>query len=138
MSFSYNELLKRLRNKMAGNVKNDSKERVVLPTPEVQFIGNKTVLRNFMVYPRLMRRDPNRVLMFLATALATAASLDKERGIFIGRKDKQSFAVLLERYFRETVICPVCESPDTHIEKIKRLNFIICEACGARSIVKKM
>ena len=31
------------------------------------------------------------------------------------------------------VICPVCSSPDTDHKKIKRLNYLFCEACGAQS-----
>ena len=41
-----------------------------------------------------MRRDPDRLLMYLAKELATAASLDGDRAIFIGRKDKASFSQL--------------------------------------------
>lgn len=89
-----------------------------------------------MEFPRLLRRDPNRLLMFLAKELATAASLDGERAIFIGRKDPQSFSVLINRYMKELVTCPVCGSPDTHLEKQKRLRFLVCEACGAKSSVK--
>ena len=105
--------------------------------PEVQWIGNKTILRNFMEYPRTLRRDPDKVLVFLAKEMATAASLDGDRAIFIGRRDKQSFIVLLNRYMRELVLCPVCESPDSHLEKMNRLQFLVCEACGARSAVRK-
>ena len=71
--------------------------------------------------------------MYLAKELATAASFEGERAIFIGRKPPSSFAVLLERYFKEMVECTVCKSPDTRLERSKRLQFLICEACGARS-----
>jgi len=110
--------------------------RLELPEPQVIWVGNKTILRNFADYPRLLRRDANKILMFLAKELATAASIDGERAIFIGRKEKQSFSVLLNRYMRDYVLCPVCGSPDTKVEKAKRLQFLICEACGAKSPLK--
>ncbi len=110
--------------------------RIELPQPQVMWIGNKTIFRNYMEFPRILRRDPNKILMFLAKELATAASLDGERAIFIGRKDTNSFAVLLGRYFKQTVQCPVCNSPDTHEDRLKRLQFLVCEACGARSPIK--
>jgi len=110
--------------------------RLELPEPQVLWVGNKTILRNFAEYPRLLRRDANKILMFLAKELATAASIDGERAIFIGRKDKQSFTVLLNRYMRDYVLCPVCGSPDTKVEKVKRLQFLLCEACGAKSSLK--
>ena len=36
----------------------------------------------------------------------------------------------------DNVTCPVCGSPDTHIETVSRLHFRVCEACGARSAAK--
>lgn len=137
MALSYEELLKRLREKLGGTRTKSQTTRIELPEPQVTWVGNKTILRNFMQYPQLFRRDPNKVLMFLAKELATAASIDGERAIFLGRKEKQSFTVLLNRYLRDSVLCPVCGSPDTHVEKTKRLQFLVCEACGASSSLKQ-
>jgi len=135
LSLSYHDLLHRLRVKMGTPVKSTG-IRLELPEPQIIWVGNKTILRNFADYPRLLRRDANKILMFLAKELATAASIDGERAIFIGRKEKQSFSVLLNRYMRDYVLCPVCGSPDTKVEKAKRLQFLICEACGAKSPLK--
>jgi len=107
-----------------------------LPPPEVIWVGNKTIFKNYSQYPRLIRRDPAKLLMYLAKELATAASLDGERAIFIGRKSSASFSALLDRYLREAVLCPACGSPDTRVEKVKRLQQLVCEACGARSPIK--
>jgi translation initiation factor 2 subunit 2 len=74
--------------------------------------------------------------MYLAKELATAASIDGERAIFIGRKDKASFMQLFQKYMLDNVTCPVCGSPDTRIETVSRLHFRVCEACGARSSAK--
>jgi len=135
LSLSYHELLHRLRVKMGTPVKATG-TRLELPEPQVIWVGNRTILRNFAEYPKLLRRDAEKILMFLAKELATAASLDGERAIFIGRKEKQSFTVLLNRYMRDYVLCPVCGSPDTRVEKVKRLQFLLCEACGAKSSLK--
>lgn len=121
---------------MGAPVQRAKSSRLELPEPQIIWVGNRTILRNFSDYPRLFRRDPNKLLMFLAKELATAASLDGERAIFIGRKDKQSFVVILNRYLRDNVLCPVCGSPDTRVEKVKRLQFLVCEACGAKSSLK--
>jgi len=111
-------------------------ERLELPKPNVFWVGKKTIFRNFMEFSHLMRRNPNHILMFLAKELATAVSLDGDRAIFIGRKEPQSFSVLINRYMKDFVNCPVCGSPDTRLEKIKRLQFLVCEACGAKSATK--
>ncbi len=136
MDSTYKSLLQRVRNSLGESHEKSKVARLELPMPEVQWIGNKTILRNFMEYPRTLRRDPDKVLVFLAKEMATAASLDGDRAIFIGRRDKQSFIVLLNRYMRELVLCPVCESPDSHLEKMNRLQFLVCEACGARAATR--
>jgi translation initiation factor 2 subunit 2 len=138
MSLSYEDLLKRLKNSLKDSLVDSRSERIEIPEPQVIFIGNKSIFRNFMDFPRIFRREPNKILMFLAKELATAASLDGERAIFIGRKDRQSFSVLLNRYIREAVVCSICGSMDTRIERVKRLQFLICEACGARSPTKSL
>ncbi len=136
MSLSYEDLLKRLRKGLGTSDVKSAEERIELPTPVTYWQGRKTIFRNFMEYPRIMRRDPDKILMYLAKELATSASMDGERAIFIGRKDRQSFAVILKRYMNERVLCPICGRPDTHTEKVKRLHFIVCEACGAHSPIR--
>ncbi len=136
VSEEYLELLHRLRSRLGKAGIKSSTARLELPEPQIMWIGSKTIFRNYMDFPRLIRREPNRLLMFLAKELATAASLDGERAIFIGRKDKGSFSALLNRYMKDFVFCPVCGSPDTHIERAKRLQFMVCEACGARSSLR--
>ncbi len=129
----YDELLDRARSTLDKTAHKSTQNRIEIPEPQVIWIGNKTILRNYSEYPKLMRREPDRLLMYLAKELATAASLDGDRAIFIGRKDKTSFAQLFQRYMTDNVTCPVCGSPDTHIVTESRLHFRVCEACGARS-----
>jgi translation initiation factor 2 subunit 2 len=136
LSRPYDELLSRARVGLEKVSKKSSLSRLEIPTPDVIWVGKKTILRNYGDYPKILRRDPDKLLMYLAKELATAASLDGERAIFIGRKDRESFGQLFQRYVAESVTCPVCGSPDTRLEKISRLNFIVCEACGARSAVR--
>lgn len=137
MNYTYDDLLSRLRS----NLDSEGTKRVSrleMPEPSVMWIGNKTIFRNFMDFPRTLRRDPGRFLMYLAKELATAASLDGDRAIFIGRKDSASFKALIQRYMKESVICPSCGNLDTHVEKVKRLQLLVCEACGARSPTKSI
>lgn len=130
---TYDELLARAQSTLEKTAHKSTQDRLEIPEPQVIWVGNKTILRNYSEYPKLMRRDPDRLLMYLAKELATAASLDADRAIFIGRKDKTSFVQLFQRYMQDNVTCPVCGSPDTHIVTESRLHFRVCEACGARS-----
>ena len=131
----YERLLKRLQ----GQLKNTSRKeasRLELPSPQIIWVGQRTIFRNFIEFPKALRRDPEKLLLYLNKELASAGYIAGERVIFLGRKEPSSFATLIDRYVKEYVICPVCGSPDTRTEKNKQLGFLLCEACGARSSVK--
>jgi translation initiation factor 2 subunit 2 len=131
----YEGLLQRLQ----GQLKNTSRKeasRLELPSPQIIWVGQRTIFRNFIEFPKALRRDPEKLLLYLNKELASAGYIAGERVIFLGRKEPSSFATLIDRYVKEYVICPVCGSPDTRTEKSKKLGFLLCEACGARSSVK--
>ncbi len=131
----YTALLQRLRkDRPAGLVK--SEDRLKLPEPRTMVSGKKTFWINFIEFPTILRRDENEFLNYFRSELALNASIENGRAIFMGRPDKQSFSALLQRYLKERVICPVCGSPDTRLEKTGRVLTLVCEACGAKSAAK--
>ena len=133
---TYESLLKRLQDK-TGNQTKKSTSRIELPNPDVMWVGkNKTIFRNFGDFPKVMRRDPEKVLLYLAKEFGSAAYIAGEKGIFVGKKEPSQFLSLFERYMKDYVMCPVCNSPDTKIERVKRMGFLVCEACGAKSSTK--
>jgi translation initiation factor 2 subunit 2 len=134
-SAEYDALLKRLQEKMGTGAKKAT-SRLEVPEPEIIWVGQKTIFRNFMDFPKALRRDPEKILLYLNKELASAGYIQGERVIFLGRKTPSSFGALIDRYVKDYVQCPVCGSPDTRTEKNKKLGFLICEACGAKSSIK--
>lgn len=132
---TYENLLKRIQSKTVNQEKK-SVPRLELPRPDIIWVGRKTIFRNFADFPKGMRRDPEKVLLYLAKEFGSAAYIAGEKGIFVGKKEPSAFMSLFERYMKEYVMCPVCNSPDTKIERVKRLSFLVCEACGAKSSIK--
>lgn len=132
----YEALLERLRKARPESEIQSAEERLKLPQPKILVTGKKTIFINFSDFPRLLRRDENEFLNYFRSQLAINASIENGRAIFMGRPDKSSFSALISRYLKERVICPVCNSPDTHLEKSKQTTLIVCEACGARSAAK--
>jgi translation initiation factor 2 subunit 2 len=131
----YEGLLKRLQDKL-GNTSKKASSRLEIPTPQIIWVGKNTIFRNFMDFPKALRRDPEKLLLYLNKELASAGYIAGERVIFLGRKEPSSFVALIDRYIKDYIICPVCGSPDTRTEKNKKLGFLLCEACGARSSIK--
>jgi translation initiation factor 2 subunit 2 len=131
----YEALLKRLQDKL-GNTARKAPSRLEIPAPQIIWVGKNTIFRNFMEFPKALRRDPEKFLLYLNKELASAGYIAGERVIFLGRKTPSSFQALIDRYVKDYIQCPVCGSPDTHTEKNKKVAFLICEACGAKSSIK--
>jgi translation initiation factor 2 subunit 2 len=123
-----------LRSEGSGRV-----SRLEIPSPDIVWVGNRTIIRNFRQITDVIGRDPQRMAVFMGKELATSANLDQEfRLILLGRKDRESIERVIQRYFKEYVICPVCGSPDTKLVKERKVTFLVCEACGARSPVREV
>ena len=131
----YEHLLKRLEDQL-GSTSRRVVSRLELPSPQIIWVGQRTIFRNFMEFPKALRREPEKLLLYLNKELASAGYIAGERVIFLGRKEPSSFGALIDRYVKDYVICPVCGSPDTRTEKNKKVGFLLCEACGARSSIK--
>ena len=133
MTRQYDDLLARAQSTLEKTAHKSTQNRLEMPEPQVIWVGNKTILRNYAEYPKLMRRDPDRLLMYLAKELATAASLDARQGHLHREEGQGLIRPALPAVHGDNVTCPVCGSPDTHIVTESRLHFRVCEACGARS-----
>ena len=113
-------------------------ERLELPRIMIQTVGMRTTIANFKEIADSLNRDPQHILKFLTREMATAATFHDSRAIFQGKFQRDSFERLLQRYLESYVVCPVCKRPDTTIVKEKRLAFLVCNACGARSSIKQL
>jgi translation initiation factor 2 subunit 2 len=136
LDYNYNDLLKRARDQVPEGT--SKKERLELPRLFVSMVGMRTTIANFKEVADTLDRDPQHILKFLTREMATAATYHDGRAIFQGKFPRDTFERLLQRYTESFVTCPVCKRPDTNITKEKRLSFIICNACGARSSVKQL
>ena len=131
----YEKLLKRIEKNLSKDTQaNDV--RFELPPVYVMWEGQRTFFRNFAEYPKIMRRDPDKLLQYLSKEFAVPAERVGDSAIFVGKRDPDDFTRLLKIYVSDYIECPTCKSPDTKIEKEKRISFLICEACGAKSTIK--
>jgi len=136
MSMDYKEMLKRARAQLPPEV--FERKRFELPQPRGSTIGMRTILHNYKEICDALNRDPRHMLKFLSKEMATAGTIDGTRAIFQGKFRRDTLERLIKRYVEEFVVCPVCKRPDTKIVKERRLSFLICEACGARSSIRSV
>ena len=133
MEKDYKALLDRAYDKLPEQV--ESYDRWTVPRPVVRQVGRRSVIMNFKEIADELGRDPEHLLKFLSGEMATLPRFDGTRAIFQGRFREDSIRNLLEVYTNRYVICPVCKRPDTKLVRERRLWFLQCEACGARSSV---
>jgi len=136
LEYNYDELLKRARSQIPEvGVKS---ERLEIPRLQYARIGMRTVIYNFKEAAEALDRDPQHLLKFLTGEMATAATVQGSRVIFQGKFSEDTFVRLIQRYQESYVTCPICKRPDTKIVKDKRLSFLVCQACGAKSSIKQL
>ena len=131
----YERLLKRIDGERSKNSA-ETDSRFELPPVDVMWEGQRTYLRNFSDFPKIMRRDSAKLLQYLSKEFAVPAERIGDSAMFVGRRDPDDFTRLLKIYVNDYIMCPTCKSPDTRTEKEKRISFLICEACGAKSTIK--
>ncbi len=136
MKYDYDELLKRACSQMPEVTLKH--ERLEMPRLYITTVGMRTIISNFNEVADVLNRDPQHILKFLTREMATAATFNDNRAVFQGKFKRDSFERLLQRYMEGFVTCPVCKRPDTKIVKEKRLSFLVCNACGAKSSIKQL
>jgi translation initiation factor 2 subunit 2 len=136
LGYDYVELLKRARSQFPEVVLKS--ERLEIPRLHYARIGMRTVIYNFKEVADALDRDPQHLLKFLTGEMATAATVQGSRIIFQGKFSEDTFGRLIQRYLESYVVCPVCKRPDTKLIKEKRLSFLVCQACGAKSSIKQL
>ena len=134
MTSNYRELLERAHSQLPHEVSGHT--RFEIPRVKSGTIGMRTYIVNYKEIADALRRDPLHLLRYLSREMATAGSLDAARAIFQGKFKSDTLDSLVQHYAQEFVVCPVCKRPDTKIVREKRLSFMVCEACGAKSSVK--
>ena len=131
----YEKLLKRIEKNLPKN-SNLLNARFEIPPVDIMWEGQRTFFRNFAEFPKIMRRDSTKLLQYLSKEFAVPAERIGDTAMFIGKRDPEDFTRLLKIYINDYIECPTCKSPDTRIEKEKRISFLVCEACGAKSTIK--
>ncbi|MCG2824959.1 MAG: translation initiation factor IF-2 subunit beta [Thermoplasmatales archaeon] len=129
MEYDYKSLLERARKKLPEKVKEHS--RFEIPTCQILYEGNTTVIRNFADIADVINREPQHLMASLLKELGTAGNIDGRRaflkGKIIGRQIESKFKDYVETF----VLCSECRKPDTHLEKEGRILLLRCDACGA-------
>ncbi|MDK6028350.1 translation initiation factor IF-2 subunit beta [Ignisphaera sp. 4213-co] len=108
-----------------------------IPSLEVDYVGDHTVIKNFNVVCERIRREPRIVMRFLLKELAMPGSLNPDNSLIIYKRvSTKSIQGLYTRFLESYVRCSTCGSYDTELVREGKVWFIKCLACGAITYVK--
>ena len=120
--------------KMPESVKH--RERFVIPRVRGHLEGNKTIISNFGQIAQTLQRPQEHVIKFLLKELAAPGEMRKNE-LIIGRKvSSVQVNQKIRRYADAYVICKECGKPDTKLKKENNVNYLICQACGEKQVVR--
>ena len=94
----YEKLLKRIEKNISKT--EQSEQRFKLPPADVSWEGKKTYLRNFIEFPKALRREPEKILQYLTKEFAVPVERIGDKVMFIGRRDPEDFTRLFQIYLK--------------------------------------
>ncbi len=134
---AYVALLDRLYSQLRGRAAGGGEREIAL-RPTLLQDHRRTVITNFKQLADALGRDPEHLARFIFKETGKPGTLEGERLVINGKIGEQELGKLLQLYYKEFVKCPVCGGIDTQIVAEKRFRFLVCEACGARTPVRKI
>jgi len=132
------EYLNWLERAKPGAVLVKSSDRLEIPEFRSSAMKMKTNLMNFREVSQALRRDMRHMYRYFMKALATSGSIHEDYVVLKGKFSRVQLSEVLKNYVEQYVVCPVCKRPDTRITKEREFYFLVCDACGAKSPVKRV
>jgi translation initiation factor 2 subunit 2 len=134
--YDYENMLEEAMSKIPK--KSNQTSRFKVPEVKHEIQGNKTIIHNFSEITDAIRRDSKHLSKYLCKEVALACSIKGNQLILYGNVRKEDLQRKIESYINEFVFCKSCKNPDTKIVTEGRINYLICEACGAKSSVRNL
>jgi translation initiation factor 2 subunit 2 len=117
------------------NTNNGSK--IVIPNPILECTTTNTYFKNVKKILIVINRPPEHFLEYLNKEIHTGywISNSKSDGIgMIGKISNKTITSVLQNYIKKYVVCNICKSLDTVLDKNKdlRIYYINCNKCKSK------
>lgn len=127
---NYEALLDKAYKELPDVLKEHS--RFERPTADSMVQGKITIVKNLGDIAKAINRKPDLISKYLIKELGTAGTHDGQHLTVKGQFRQSQIQDRLDAFLDEFVLCSECKRPDTKILREDRINFLVCEACGAR------
>ena len=132
--FNYEDLLERAEGAFLKG--NKTQERLRIPDPDIIYEGRATIVRNFADIVDMINRDPKHVTKFLMKELGIGVSIDSRRLIINRKVTYEKVKEKISQYMESYVRCYECRAPETEIQRVGRVDVLVCKACGAQHPIR--
>ncbi len=105
--------------------------RQEIPRLKVQILPKRTIILNFKEIAERLNRDPSHIAKFFLKELAVPGHIEGDQFVIYAERSQKILEAVYERYIKFYVVCPVCNSIDTILERQGRIYLLKCTACGA-------
>ncbi|MEE8402795.1 MAG: translation initiation factor IF-2 subunit beta [Candidatus Hydrothermarchaeaceae archaeon] len=127
---NYEALLDKAYKELPDVLKEHS--RFERPTADSMVQGKITIVKNLGDIAKAINRKPDLISKYLIKELGTAGTHDGQHLTVKGQFRQSQIQDRFDAFLDEFVLCSECKRPDTKILREDRINFLVCEACGAR------
>ena len=131
---SYEELLEEALKKLPERV--ETKDRYTLPEPKIEYVKNKTIIRNIYEILEKIKRSERDFKKIFFRIVGMPGKFEKEGLVLNAVISKEVIKRKLEEYVQNFVVCEVCGKPETVIVEEDNVKYLKCEACGAKKIIR--
>jgi translation initiation factor 2 subunit 2 len=141
-TYSYDFMLSKIYKQLEAYQSIKPKVNVRIPPINAFKVGtNKTLWANFDILCKSIKRSREHVYCFFENELGTTSSVDgKNRLLIRGKFKSHELNSVLEQYIDTYVVCKICGSKDTLLEKDQKLFFVCCQSssCLSKRSVSKI
>ncbi len=128
---SVDELYFRLLERAYSVITPKVQRRQEIPRLKVQVLPKRTIILNFKEIAERLNRDPSHIAKFFLKELAVPGHIEGDQFVIYAERSQKILEAVYERYIKFYVVCPVCNSIDTILERQGRIYLLKCTACGA-------
>ena len=138
MEEEYTAMLEKAYEELPATLK--EKPRFKIPEIEVRIQGKQTIIANLGEVAKEINRSHVALAKYFFAELGTSGEFNEQRAILKGQFKPDIIKNKFNAFVKEYVLCRECNRPDTQIvhDKEKRMDFLKCEACGARYAVREI
>ena len=135
---NFNDMLNEVYDELETMTTNTS--RLVIPNPIIEKSTTNTYWKNVKKILQSINRPPEHFIDFLNKELKTGEwmSSSKSDGIvMIGKFTPTQIMHVISNYVKKYVVCSICNSTDTILDKNKDLRsyFVSCNKCKSQYII---